>query len=382
MILRRAIGASFLLLPLLKIDFILLMASSFFIYLRMAHRTLKITSLLVILFTGSIMLFSCKPNNEKNSEKQAVTDSISSDELTALTNAVVANPGKVAPLLERAKYYAHNDKFNEALADVNAALDIDKQDPAVYMALSEVYLYSGKTQRALDALKKAKELAPENADVDVSIAKIYLTMSDYKQTFTALREALKKNPNNADAFFISGLANEEMGDTIKAIDNYQAATLKNPKHYDALKQLGILFSIRHNPLAIDYLRNAASLRPKSPDPLYILGMHYQENGAPDKALSVYQEILQIDSTFKLAHYNTGYVYLVYKGDYQSAIDAFSRAIKLDPEYVDAVYNRGYAKELAGFYEEARTDYKAVLRMKINDDKAIQGLNRLDAITGQ
>lgn len=346
----------------------------------MHYRKSSITFLLsLILLSGSFILFSCKPNNEQKQEANAAMDTIS-DELTGLTNAVIANPGKIEPLLARAKYYAHSDKYNEALADVNAALDIDNQDPKVYVALSEVYLYSGKTQRSLDALKKARELAPADSDVEVSIAKVYLTMSDYKQTFNALREALKKNPDNAEAFFLSGLANEEMGDTIKAIDNYQAAVSKNNKHYEALKQLGILFSIRHDPLAIDYLRNAASLRPKSPDPLYVLGMHYQENGAPDKALSVYQEILQIDSTFKLAHYNTGYVYLVYKNEYQNAIDAFSRALTIDPEYVDAMYNRGYAKELAGFYEDARKDYQAVLRMKVNDDKAIQGLNRLDAIS--
>lgn len=332
----------------------------------------------IVLASIMLTLYACNTGDNQKQNIAQVTDTIS-DELTRLTNEVVANPGKIAPLLERAKYYTHQDKFNEALADINTALEIDEQDPAVYMGLSDVYLYSGKTQRALDALKKARQLSPENSDVDVSIARVYLTMSDYKQTFSSLRDALKKNPDNAEAFFISGLANEEMGDTTLAIDNYQAAVMRNSKHYNALKQLGIIFSIRHDPLAIDYLRNAAQLRPESPEALYILGMHYQENNAPDKALSVYQEIIQIDSAFKLAHYNTGYVYLVYKGEYDNAIDAFSRAIRIDSEYIDAIYNRGYAKELAGYYEEARKDYQMVLRMKINDDKAIHGMNRLDAM---
>lgn len=341
----------------------------------------SIFQFLIILISAVLITFSCNSGGSKKQTAMPVADTIS-DQLSRLTDEVAGNPGKVGPLLERAKYYTHNDKFNEALADINAALEIDENDPAVYMGLSDVYLYSGKTQRSLDALKKARELSPENSDVDVSIAKVYLTMSDYKQTFSALRDALKKNPDNAEAFFLSGLANEEMGDTIKAIDSYQAAVLRNNKHYDALKQLGIIFSIRHDPLAIDYLRNAAQLQPESPEALYILGMYYQENNAPDKALSVYQEIIQIDSTFKLAHYNTGYVYLVYKAEYDNAIDAFSRAIKIDSEYIDAIYNRGYAKELAGYPDEARKDYQQVLRMRINDDKAIQGMNRLDATTEQ
>lgn len=348
-------------------------------YITMAHPNLRslVTVCLVIVITG-ILCTSCNPARDTDQGKPVVNDSIT-DELTLLTNAVIASPAATEPLLKRAVYYAHHDKFNEALADVNAALVINENDPEAYIALSEVYLYSGKTQRALDALKKARDLAPENDRVDVGIARVYLTMSDYKQTFNALRDALKKNPDNAEAFFISGLANEEIGDTIKAIDSYQNAVARDKKHFEALKQLGILFSLKRDPLAIDYLRNAAQIKPELPEPLYILGMHYQENGQPDKALSVYQEILQIDSTFKLAHYNTGYVYLVYKQEYANAIEAFSRALKIDPEYSDALYNRGYAKELSGNFTEARKDYQQVLRMKVNDDKAVQGLNRLDAL---
>ncbi|NTW25622.1 MAG: tetratricopeptide repeat protein, partial [Lentimicrobium sp.] len=123
--------------------------------------------------------------------------------------------------------------------------------------------------------------------------------------------------------------------------------------------------------------NAAQLRPGQPEPLYILGMYYQENGQADKSLSVYNEILQIDSTFKLAWYNRGYVLLVYKQDYEKAADAFTKAISIDEEYPDALYNRGYAYELLGDFINARKDYEQVLRMRINDDKAILGLNRLD-----
>ncbi len=334
-----------------------------------------------ILLITILAFSSCRNTEEKNNDERITSDTTMTSELERLNGVVKANPEKAEPYLERAKYFAHNQMYNEALADINSALDINGDDPEVYQALAEVYLYSGKTQRALDALKKAQNMAPADSDIDVGIAKVYLTMSDYKQTFNSLREALRKNPDNAEAFFLSGLANEEMGDTIKAIDSYQSAVAKNNKYYDALKQLGILFSIRHDALAVDYLRNAASLRPDQPDPLYILGMHYQENGEPDKALSVYQEILQVDSTFKLAHYNSGYVYLVYKNEFDNAIDQFNKAIQLDPEYTEAYYNRGYAHELMGDFESARKDYQQVLRMRINDDKAVNGLNRIDAMAG-
>ena len=306
-----------------------------------------------------------------------ITDSAVSD-LDRLNAGVSQNPTLVAPYLERAVYYAMREMPNEALKDINSALSLNEDDPEVYASLSEVYMYDGKMQRSLDALKKAVVLAPKEARYSVMMARLYLTMSDYKQTFNALREGLGKDPNNAEAFFISGLAHEEMGDTLQAIENYQLAVARKQDHYDALKELGILYSIQKNKLAIDYLRNAAAIRPGSPEPLYVLGMFYQENGEPDKALSVYEEILIFQPDYFLANYNKGYVLMVFKEDFIQAIESFTKAIEKDNESVDALFNRALAYELSGSLEKARAEYNKILRMQINDDRAIQGLNRLDA----
>ena len=298
-------------------------------------------------------------------------------DLDHLDAGVSQNPTQVTPYLKRAVYFARREMPNEALQDINSALSLNEDDPEVYAALSEVYMYDGKMQRSLDALKKAVGLAPNEARYSVMMARLYLTMSDYKQTFNALREGLGKDPNNAEAFFLSGLAHEEMGDTAQAIENYQFAVARKQDYYDALKELGILYSIQKNKLAIDYLRNAATIKPNSPEPLYVLGMYYQENDEPDKALTVYEEILIIQPDYFLANYNKGYVLLVFKEDYPQAIEAFTKAIEMDKDNVDALYNRALAYELSGDQVKARTEYNKILRMQVNDDRAIQGLNRLD-----
>jgi tetratricopeptide (TPR) repeat protein len=333
----------------------------------------RLSFLVAVIF---LSLSSCTEHHKSDGQSGVAGDS-AGNELTRLTNDIVRNSGKVDPYLNRAVYYIENEMLNEALQDVNKALSIDENDYRVYLTLSDVYLNSGKMQRALDALKKASVLNPEEAEVDVKTARLYLTMSDYKQTFNSLRKALSKDKKNAEAFFISGLANEEMGDTLKAIDSYQMAVESDKTHYDALKQLGILFSIKKDKLAIDYLRNASRLRPDKPDALYVLGMYYQDNGELDKSLSVYEEILQIDSSFKLAWYNKGYVQMVYKQDYKEAIKSFTRAYEYDNTYTDALFNRGYAYELSGDHTKARKDYEQVLALEVNNERAIAGLNRLD-----
>lgn len=304
-------------------------------------------------------------------------DTLQPDTLALLNQAIINQPAAVAPYLQRADFYLKKDSLNLALKDVNSALEIEETNASAYAVLSDIYLYSGKVQRALDALKKAQELDASDSRFDVKMANIYLTMSDYKQTFESLRKALKKNPENAQAFFISGLAHEEMGDTAKAIESYQMTVARDQKHFDALKQLGILFAIKKDRLAIDYLRNASSVHPESVEPLYVLGMFYQENNDPGKALNVYNEILLIRPDYKLAHFNKGYVYLVYNEDYPQAITAFTEAIQLDAAYADAYYNRGYAYELNGNKDKARENYRKVLTLRINEERAVAGLNRLD-----
>lgn len=334
--------------------------------------------LAAVLISAAAFFSSCVNEKISPDKQKNQTDTVVS-ELELLNRKVAESKGVAAPLLERAVYFAKNNRYNEALQDINGALDLDDKNPDVYAALSDVYMYEGKMQRSLDAVKKAIELAPGRADLEVKRARIFLTMSDYKQTFDALREALRKNPDNAEAFFISGLANEEMGDTAKAIESYQKAVLKQQNHYESLKQLGILFAEKNDRMAIDYLRNASSIKPKNPEPLYILGMYYQETNEADKALAVYEEILLIDSTFTLANYNKGYVYLVLKNEYSSAIEAFNKVLLAENENADAIYNRGLAYEQLGEYEMARKDYEAVLRLRVNDEKTINGLNRLDKV---
>jgi tetratricopeptide (TPR) repeat protein len=89
--------------------------------------------------------------------------------------------------------------------------------------------------------------------------------------------------------------------------------------------------------------------------------------------------MKSDSTFRNAPYNTGYIYLVYRNDFPKAADYFSKAIEVDPAYFEAWFNRGYANELMGKYDQAVSDYKKALQIQVNYPKAIDGLNRIDAL---
>ncbi len=70
------------------------------------------------------------------------------------------------------------------------------------------------------------------------------------------------------------------------------------------------------------------------------------------------------------------------GDYQGAIDAYSRVIRLKPDDAKAYYNRGNAKYDLGQHLEAITDYDTAIRLNPDDAKAYLNRGLAKANLGQ
>ena len=55
-----------------------------------------------------------------------------------------------------------------------------------------------------------------------------------------------------------------------------------------------------------------------------------------------------------------------KGDHDKAIADFTEAIRLNPKYAEAYYNRGFAYGKKGDHDKAITDYTAAIRINPKD----------------
>ena len=278
---------------------------------------------------------------------------------------------------KRAQYYIFDKQLDLALRDVNKAISIAPGKSEYYLTLSDTYLVMGQPDNSRDALLKAKELDPDNSQALLKLAKLYLIVKDYKNCYATVNELLSVDHNNAQAHYTRAIGLLEQGDTNRAVGDLLKAVDKNQEFYEAYVELGELFSIRKDRIAETYLKNALNLKPDSKEALYMLGMLYQETSQYDRAILTYTQLARVDTLFRDAPYNIGYIYLVYLKDFKKSIQFFDEALKKDPEYYQAYYNRGYAHELLGDYSKAREDYKNSLKIMVNYDKAVAGLNRLD-----
>ncbi|MEE4178046.1 MAG: tetratricopeptide repeat protein [Bacteroides sp.] len=324
----------------------------------------------------ALALTSCGSGN--NGEKGS-GDPDSMSGLARVTQQIIADSNNADLYFKRAELYIQEKKIDPAFRDLNRAITLNPEDARFFVALSDIYLMQGKIASCKESLEKAISLDVNNKDAYLKLAELNLMLKNYEETFENLKKAIEIDALNPVAYFISAYAFLELEDTARAIENFQKAADQDQHYYDAYIYLGNIFAARKQKLAVDYYNNALNIDPQSIEAHYNLALFYQETEQIDEAEALYDRLLKIDPGYIYALYNLGYINLVYKKDFERAVQYFTETIGQDQDYYEAYYNRGYAYELMGNYNEARWDYQKTLELRTNYPRAIEGLNRLDGI---
>ncbi|MCD4774021.1 MAG: tetratricopeptide repeat protein [Bacteroidales bacterium] len=336
----------------------------------MIINSIKVSFFLLIVI--ALFQWSCVNESTDNKEEEKPKN-----ELILLSEKINKDSTDAKLFDQRAQVYLKNNKINQALSDINQALQIDDSNAGYFITLSDIYLKMGEAGKCNNALNKALNLDPKNIKALLKSGELNYLVKNYKKTFELLNNAIKLDKYNPLAYFIKGFSYLELHDTTRAINNFQIAVDQKQDYYDAYIQLGILYLAQNNIRAVGYYKNAINVFPESIEALYGIAMYYQNNNKCQIALDYYTDILKIDSKNTLAYYNSGYIYLVYLNEFEKAIKYFSDAIEISPKYFNAYYNRAYSYELIGDIANARNDYIKTLELVTNHEKAIEGLNRID-----
>ena len=108
--------------------------------------------------------------------------------------------------------------------------------------------------------------------------------------------------------------------------------------------------------------------------LRILGMY-------EEAIVYFDKALEIDPNDVKALYNKGLA-LYYLEKYEEAIVYYDKALEIDSNHVNALSNKGLALYDLGKYEEAIVSYDKVLEIEPDNVKALNNKNKLLEIMGK
>jgi type IV pilus assembly protein PilF len=115
-------------------------------------------------------------------------------------------------------------------------------------------------------------------------------------------------------------------------------------------------------LSREYFERALALRPHFPEAWNNLGTLYLLEKKWDQAIGLFKKAAE-DLTYQtpqFAYSNMGLAY-INKGDPQSAVSNYERAIKFAPSYSPAYFNLGIAYEALGRDKEAIDAYRSAIQ---------------------
>ncbi len=334
----------------------------------------------LVLSILSLLSYSCGSNSsdESTGNPSAVSDSTETPqikEFREVNTQLKANINNPSLYLKRAKLYVKYNDLGMAIADVDRALKLDSLSPEYYLLKADLYKKQDNLKASKEALDACMIVDNNNITARIELAWLALITRDYKQAIKYADAVLKRDLHNADAYYLKGMVFEEQKDTVLAISTFSTCVEQENDYYDAYVHLGLLNFDKDLSLAKGYFKNALRIQPKSMEALYAYALACQENGDYNESIETYYAILDIEQ-YREPYFNLGFIHQEYLKVYDVAVDHYTKAIEVEPKYLEAYYNRGLCYEKMDQKAKAETDYRYTLKLNPQYTSAAIALERV------
>ncbi len=194
----------------------------------------------------------------------------------------------------------------------------------------------------------------------------------YPEAITALQQAVQSQPDFVPAWYNLSVVyrdSNQLDKALAAIDKAIQLQPNNPNLYN--EKYGALSGLKRYKEAAAAINKAIELSPRA---AFYNNRGNVRNDLGDKpgAIDDYTLAIKINPNYAQAYYNRGIVRNDL-GDKPGAIDDYTLAIKINPNYAQAYYNRGIVRNELGDKPGAIDDY--TLAIKINPNYADAYYNR-------
>lgn len=191
-----------------------------------------------------------------------------------------------------------------------------------------------------------------------------------------LGKAIEIDPQFVVAQYTLGAVHHSLGNRWKAAAQFRASTQLDPAYPEPYKALGDLLLTAPRRLfdqAIEAYSKALEIRPFYADAHVGLGDAKAAKGDVDGAVGAYQKALSFNPLNAKVHVSLGKLYYAEKGLYYESVQAYKKAIDLDPTFVDARMGLAEVYEDKGLYQEAIGEYRKVVDLDKKNTGALYNL---------
>jgi len=248
-------------------------------------------------------------------------------------------------------------------------------------------LAANDLERALtsfrEAVSRIKEDPEKLVDAHYNIGAVLLKKGDLNGARKAFDEALKLKPDHRDALVNLGVVLKRGNDYAGAIKHYRQALKKVPR--DPLIMNNLIVSYRLNKQYAEAEKTGHRLLARAPSNVEAyknMTLIYYDQGKYEMAEllcinagKMLEKQREKDKTIKDdpgIYNNLGMIYMK-MGKVREALDQFGKALKVDPNSINALINTGAIAHSYRDYGRAIASYDKVLKLQPQNPIALKGL---------
>jgi tetratricopeptide (TPR) repeat protein len=301
----------------------------------------------------------------------------------------------------------NQSSLNQAVSNANRAIQKDSSLWIPHNTLGNIYVKTRRWDDAIRHFKEAARLNPENADILFELGKVQYRTGRFRDAKDSFEGAIHLVPNFDRAYFNLGLTETQLGNTDRAVsafsntihydpeltpayfalanayrskgdlgkaaENYKTAVTRDPENVNYNLYYGInLYDQEKYEQAEAYFNNAVDLDESRADVYYNLAQARIKLNKANAALEAAAQAVKLKGDSPLYVYTLGQSAEL-TGNIDYAVQAYEKAIALDPSYIKPRINLGILYDRRGEYDRALKHLLAAYKV---DSSSIEVNNNL------
>ena len=287
-----------------------------------------------------------------------------SEAISDYTQSIDLYPDYAIAYSNRGWAYFNIGEYNLALEDLNRAIELDDSLAYAYNNRGVVYQALGNDDLAMADFQSALDLndpqAGEWAFYNLSVA-----TRESQQISDIIPDITNNTSDNTDLDTLLDQADEAYDDRDfeRAAELYeQIFAIQFDDSFIGFRLGFALGEINEWERAIQVYEQVLELDYSNPQYIYNnIGVGYLDLNDPETAIPFLDQAIEIDPEYARAYYNRAIGYFD-SGDYEQSVVDNTRAIEIDPEYRSAYINRADSYEELGDFENAFADMEVVISL--------------------
>lgn len=284
------------------------------------------------------------------------------------SKCLAAKPNFDKALSNRAIAFGNLKRYNEALTDINLAINASPQNADNYFNKSIIFQGMNLLDSQHVALDQCLKLNGIHPEASYYKGLLSYEARDYDKAIGYYSISINAKPDYAFAYNDRGSAKRAKEDYEGAVADYIKALLIDSGLVFVYNNLGSSYRLNKKyDQAIKAYSQAIQRDPKYLIAIINRGVANFENNKLKAAQTDFEAVLLIDSKSSFAYNNLSGIALKNK-DFKKAKDLAARAIELDPKNGPAYFNRGIAKQMLREEEGCCADWKKALDFGVDAAK--------------